>query len=128
MKILLDTCTFLWIVAGSNQLSQEASEAFQDPENQVFLSPVSAWELSLKFSLGKLPLPKPPSHFVPEQREKHLISPLVLNEDSVLMLANLPQIHRDPFDRMLICQALFEGMTLLSPDADIVRYPVRTLW
>jgi PIN domain nuclease of toxin-antitoxin system len=78
------------------------SAAIRDPNNQVFLSAVSFWEISLKHSLGKLPLPQSPAQFIPQQREKHLIAPLALDEAAVAQLGGLPALHRDPFDRMLV--------------------------
>jgi PIN domain nuclease of toxin-antitoxin system len=128
MKLLLDTCTFLWIVAGAPELSDRARIAFTTPDNEVFLSAVSAWEIAVKHGLGRLPLPAPPSDFVPEMRRRHGIAELPLSEEAVLFLGKLPANHRDPFDRMLICQATVEGLVLLTPDEQIASYPVRTLW
>jgi PIN domain nuclease of toxin-antitoxin system len=128
MNILLDTCTFLWIAAGSSELSDRAREVFATPDNDVFLSSVSAWEIAVKTALGKLPLPSPPDRFVPEVREMHGIEPLPLAEAACLLTAKLPPLHRDPFDRMLVCQAMAEAMAVLTPDPDIARYPVRTIW
>ena len=98
------------------------------PANDVFLSAVSAWEIAVKHALGKLPLPDPPSRYVPKQRASRGIAPLPLDEDAALHLSLLPELHRDPFDRMLICQALAAGMLIVTPDPEIARYPVRTLW
>jgi PIN domain nuclease of toxin-antitoxin system len=80
MKILLDTCEFLWLVSGDAKLSVMVSMAIHDPNNQVFLSAVSFGEISVKHGLGKLPLPQSPAQFIPQQREKHLIAPLALDE------------------------------------------------
>ena len=101
--LLLDTCSFLWIVANAPELSEKARTTFYDVENQIYLSAVSAWEIAVKNALGKLPLPNTPDIFVQEQRELHQIESLSLDESSTLLLPNLPQIHRDPFDRMLVC-------------------------
>lgn len=128
MRLLLDTCTFLWLTEDAPSLSAAARAAFADPDNEIFLSAVSAWEISLKHQLGKLPLPDPPHVFVPQQRELHGVAPLPLGEPAPLQLSRLPQHHRDPFDRLLICQAIAEGLVLLTPDSEIQRYPVRTLW
>lgn len=124
MKILLDTCEFLWLVSGDAKLSASVSAAIRDPNNQVFLSAVSFWEISVKHNLGKLPLPQPPAQFIPQQREKHLVASLALDESAVAQLAGLPVLHRDPFDRMLVCQALAHGLTLASSDPLIRQYPV----
>ncbi len=128
MKVLLDTCTFLWIVADAPELVSTARACFVDPENEVFLSAVSAWEIAVKHQLGRLPLPDSPAHFVPLERKRHHIEPLPLDEDAALQLDRLPVLHRDPFDRMLVCQAIVGGMVLLTPDPEIQQYPVRTLW
>lgn len=127
MKILLDTCEFLWLVSGDAKLSASVSAAIRDPNNQVFLSTVSFWEISVKHGLGKLPLPQPPAQFIPAQREKHLIASLALDETAVAQLGALPALHRDPFDRMLVCQAQAHGLILASYDPIIRQYPVTLL-
>jgi len=128
MNLLLDTCTFLWIAAGARHLSPRAREIFQDPGNDVYLSAVAAWEIAVKYALRRLPLPSPPERFVPAQREAHGIAMLALDEESVLQVHRLPEFHRDPFDRMLVCQAIVHGMTIVTPDPLIAQYPVRTRW
>jgi PIN domain nuclease of toxin-antitoxin system len=128
MRILLDTCTFLWIIGDAPELSNRARELFIDPANDVFLSAVSAWEISVKHGLGRLPLPEPPEKFIPLQRERHGIEALPLEEEATLYLNRLPSSHRDPFDRMLICQAIVHGLVILTPDELITQYPVRSLW
>ena len=128
MKLLLDTCTFLWSIEGGASISEAARAALAEPANAVYLSSVSAWEIAAKHALGKLPLPEAPERYVPGQRRARGIDPLPLDEEAALHLSRLPVLHRDPFDRMLICQALIGGLTLVTPDPDIARYPVRTLW
>jgi len=128
VRILLDTCTFLWIIGDAPELSNRARELFIDPANDVFLSAVSAWEISVKHGLGRLPLPEPPEKFIPFQRERHVIEALPLEEEATLYLNRLPSSHRDPFDRMLICQAIVHGMVILTPDELVTQYPVRSLW
>ena len=128
MRILLDTCTFLWIITAEQQLSSNARELFVDPFNDIFLSSVSSWEIVAKFTLGRLPLPEAPEKFIPTQRKLHKIESLSLQEDAALHLVKLPDYHKDPFDRMIVCQALVHGMTILTPDEAIRRYPARTIW
>ncbi len=128
MNILLDTCTFLWIAAGSPELSDTARRLYTDPDNEVFLSAASAWEIIVKHRLGKLPLPEPPHEFIKKWRSRHLIDPLPIDEESVLQLSRLPEYHNDPFDRILICQAIANSLVILTPDAHITKYPVRTEW
>ena len=128
MRILLDTCTFLWLISSDKALSRSARDAFVDPDNDAFLSTVSAWEIALKHSLGKLPLPSAPERFIPLQRERHGVASLPLEEQAILHLPKLPLLHRDPFDRALICQAIQHELTLLTPDPLITQYAVRTAW
>lgn len=128
MKLLLDSCTFLWIVADDPHLSATARAVFRDSANEAFLSVVSAWEIAVKNALGNMPLPEPADSYVPNFRKRELIEPLPLSEEMVLQVVRLPAIHRDPFDRLLICQAIAEGMAILTPDQRIRQYPVRTIW
>ena len=128
MRILLDTCTFLWMSSDAPELSSVAREHLRDPDNDVFLSAVSAWEIAIKHSLGSLPLPDRPERFVPESRAKHGIEALPLEEEAALQLVRLPNLHRDPFDRMLVCQGIVNGLVILTPDPLITQYPVPTSW
>lgn len=127
MNLLLDTCIFLWFISGDQRLPASMREAIRDPANAVHLSVVSLWEIIVKCQLGKLPLPRPPDQYIPEQRERHRIASLPLEEDSVARLRQLPPLHRDPFDRMLICQALARDFTLLTVDDKIRAYPVQVM-
>jgi len=128
MKVILDTCTFLWIITDARDLSAEARRVFSDPQNDVFLSAVSIWEIAIKIGLGRLSLPAPPDRFIPEQRSRHHIDSLPLDERAALHLMRLPALHRDPFDRMLVCQAMVHGMVIMTPDELILQYPVPTIW
>jgi PIN domain nuclease of toxin-antitoxin system len=128
LKILLDTVTFLWVVEGSERLSVEARSLFQNPDHEVFLSVVSSWEITVKHELGRLLLPERPERFVPSMREQHLIESLPLAESATLQVGKLPTLHRDPFDRMLICQAIDGGLTILTPDDLVRQYPVASAW
>jgi PIN domain nuclease of toxin-antitoxin system len=128
MNILLDTCSFLWLVADDPALSLTARRLFADPANEVYLSVASAWEIIVKHGLGKLPMPEPPHDFIKKQRIDHRIETLPLDEAAVLQLSRLPEYHKDPFDRILICQAIAGGMTILTPDRHISNYPVRVEW
>ena len=128
MKLLLDTCTFLWIIGGSAKLSQTALELFEDPGNEVYLSVASSWEMAVKSALGKLRLPAPAWRFIPTQRIAHGIESLTIDEESALQLERLPPLHNDPFDRMMVCQSIVHGLTILTPDEFISQYPVRVAW
>lgn len=127
MRLLLDTHIFLWFISGDNRLSDDHRDRIQDPGNEVWLSVASLWEIIIKYQLGKLPLPQSPESYIPFQRQRHLIASLPLDEASVAQLAKLPPIHRDPFDRMLICQALEHGMTIVTVDHIFPSYPVTIL-
>jgi PIN domain nuclease of toxin-antitoxin system len=127
MKLLLDTHIFLWYISGDKNLRAEAKDAIRDPTNQVYLSVASVWEAIIKHQIGKIVLPQHPERYLPEQRERHMISSLSVDEASVRQLARLPQLHRDPFDRMLICQALEHGLTIATVDPLIRGYPVPVL-
>lgn len=128
MKFLLDTCTFLWIITDSPELSLYAREQFISPDNDIYLSVVSAWEIAVKYALGRLPLPEPPERFIPAQRRLHGVLVLPLEEEAALHVRRLPSFHADPFDRMLVSQALVHGLIVLTPDGQISRYPIRTAW
>ena len=128
MNILLDTCSFLWLVSDSDELSLTARRLFEDPVNDVYLSVGSAWEIIIKNNLGKLPLPELPHNFIKNNRIRHRIESLPLDEAAVLQLSRLPEYHKDPFDRILVCQAIAGGMTILTPDSHISCYPVKVEW
>jgi len=128
MKLLLDTCAFLWIIRDKPEASRTARALFSDAANEVYLSSVSAWEIAVKHRLGKLPLGDVPVRYVPAERDKHGIESLHLAESDTLVLDKLPLLHQDPFDRMLICQAIANQMVILTPDPLITQYPVLTRW
>ena len=128
MKILLDTCTFLWMVTDAPELSDLSREVFVNPGNEVYLSAVSTWEIAIKHAIGRLPLPEVPEKFIPAQRKEHGVTSLALEEEATLHLTRLPEMHKDPFDRMLICQAIVQGLVILSPDELIMQYPIRCIW
>jgi len=128
MKVLVDTCTFLWMADDAPELSRQARTIVTDPDNEVYLSAASVWEIAVKHALGKLPLPEPPRQFVPSQRTLLALAALPIEETAVLALDRLPVLHRDPFDRILVCQALTHGLAIVSPDPQIQQYPVPTLW
>jgi PIN domain nuclease of toxin-antitoxin system len=127
MRILLDTHIFLWFISGDIQLSTDVRDAIREPDNEIYLSAVSVWEVIVKYQLGKLPLPECPETYLPKQRDLHQIVSLSLDENSVVQLAELPPLHRDPFDRMLICQALQNGLTIATVDSAVRAYPVSVM-
>jgi len=128
MKLLLDTCTFLWVVAQPEKLSRAALESFQDPGNVCYLSSVSTWEIGVLAGLGRLQFQEPIDRYVPRMRRLQRIRPLRLLEAATLLVGNLATHHRDPFDRMLICQALAHELTIITPDSKIAQYSVPVIW
>lgn len=126
--LLLDSCTFLWMVRTPGDLSDAARHAVVDPSRPLFLSVVSQWELLVKALAGRLPLPDDLALYVQRERQRHGIACLPLEEEVLRHLGKLPDHHRDPFDRMLIAQAIEHGLALVTPDPQIHRYPVRLLW
>ena len=127
MRLLLDTHTFIWWDSDPAQLSAVALTALRDPANTVWLSVVSVWEIVIKAQLGKLGLRLPLSHIVAQQQANGLqILPVTLPH--VLAVEGLPPIHKDPFDRLLVAQAVVEGAELVSADHVFAPYPARLLW
>jgi len=127
MRLLLDTHIFLWYVSEPHRLSPAMRAALQHLSNEVFLSVSSVWGVITKYQIGKLSLPEPPEVYLPRMRARHQILSLPLDEGSAFRLTRLPLIHRDPFDRILICQALEHGLTLVTTDPVVLRYPVPVL-
>jgi PIN domain nuclease of toxin-antitoxin system len=128
MRLLLDTCTFLWFITANERLPPDVRKIIQSPDHEVWLSAVSFWEIQVKHQLGRLSLSESPASYVPRQRKRHGIDSLALLENAVGHLTKLPDRHRDPFDRMLICQAIDHGLTIVTPDSAIHSYPVKVLW
>jgi len=128
MNLLLDTHAFLWFIAGDNRLSQTARSLIENPENQVFLSQVSLWEIAIKISLGKLTLLQPFERLIADQLRENQIQLLDIRLQHAAGVISLPFHHRDPFDRMLIAQAQAEHLTLVSEDSAITQYDVLRAW
>lgn len=128
MKVLLDTSAFLWAILNAPQLSKTAQDAISDPANQIFVSSASFWEISIKYGLGKLPLPDEPDQYLPRVRMAAGYALLPVGETEVCLVHRLPDIHRDPFDRLLIAQANCHRIVLVTNDPMITRYPVQSLW
>lgn len=127
MRLLLDTHVFLWYITADPKLPATFRAATQDPANEVYLSVASVWETVIKHQLGKLPLPGPPAEYLPRQREAHGIASLAVDEGAMSHLAALPPLHRDPFDRLLVAQALQHGLTVVTVDPDVTAYRVPLL-
>jgi PIN domain nuclease of toxin-antitoxin system len=127
MKLLLDTHAFLWYITNDPKLPRYAYDAIREKSNEAFLSVVSVWEALVKYQIGKLPLPVPADEYIEDRRDAHRIASLTLDATDVSRVLMLPQHHRDPFDRMLMCQALRHDLTIVTNDDMFGRYPVSVL-
>jgi PIN domain nuclease of toxin-antitoxin system len=128
VKLLLDTCTFLWAVSDPARLPERVAELILDERNEVYVSAASAWEIAIKAGTGRLVFRQAPDRFVREQREAAGFAALPIDEESALHVWRLPALHRDPFDRLLAAQAIVHGLTILTPDPLVTQYPARTAW
>ena len=128
MKLLLDTHTLLWFIAGSASLSASARALIEDAANEKFVSIVSVWETAIKVSIGKMLLSAPFDVLFPRQLEINGFELLPVKVEHTSVVTTLPFHHRDPFDRLLIAQAIEEKMTLVSVDAVFDGYGVSRLW
>lgn len=122
MNYLLDTHIFLWYISGDNRLRSMHRNIIEDTANSVFISSYSIWEIIIKAKLGKLSLPSPVYHFLLEQIKNHEFSVCPNNFSAFQYLEKLPDIHNDPFDRMLICQCLDLEYTFITDDGQIQQY------
>ena len=122
MNLIIDTHIFLWYISADNRLRKKYVEVISDMNNEVYLSVASVWECIIKSQLGKLILPDKPSKYIPEKRQLHQVLPLEIDEDAFTYLEELPAIHKDPFDRIIISQALQHNMKLITEDNQIKRY------
>lgn len=128
MKLLFDTHTFLWWDSQPEKLSSTVLDLCRDPDNSLILSVAAAWEIQVKTQLGKLQIRRTLNTLLAEQQRVNRLIILPVSLDHVLTLQRLPDHHRDPFDRILIAQALVEEATLLTRDRTIAQYPVVTIW
>jgi PIN domain nuclease of toxin-antitoxin system len=127
-SLLLDTCSLLWLAAEPSRLSPAAAAALGDEANALSVSDVSALEIALEWSAGKLGLPSPPRTWFESQVTTWGLSTVPLRRVDIYRATELPEHHRDPFDRLLVAQALDGGLTIVTPDAAVAAYPVATLW
>ena len=128
MKYLLDTNVFLWSNGAPERLNRQATTILSSGSSEIYLSAASSWEIAIKFSLGTLSLPSPPSQFIPDALRILSIRALEISHFHALAAGALPAHHRDPFDRMLIAQAHSEEMVLLTADKVFAKYDVETLF
>ncbi|MEM6280710.1 MAG: type II toxin-antitoxin system VapC family toxin [Chloroflexota bacterium] len=128
MRLLLDTHAFIWLESEPDKLSSDASDAITDAKNTVLLSLVNVWEIQIKIGLGKMTLNGSLPDVVARQQEKNGLILLSVTANHIYELANIGNHHRDPFDRLLIAQARYEGMALVTADPQVQAYTVTTLW
>ena len=128
MSYLIDTITFLWFITDHTGISSHAENLIQQPDNPIYLSVGSVWEMSIKVSLNRLEMPTPFNEFVDSQLIENRIALLPIRTDHTAKLISLPFHHQDPFDRLLVAQALHEGYTLISKDEVFDEYGVNREW
>ena len=128
MNLLLDSHTFIWSYDEQHKLSQIALQAMSNPANIMFLSVASAWEIQIKIMIGKFKLQDPLTDVIAEQQQINGLQILPVYLSHALYLENLPLHHKDPFDRLLISQAIVENMNLVTADPKFAKYQVNLLW
>ena len=128
MKLLLDTHVYLWLTSGTGRISAKTTRRLADPRNERFLSIASVWELAIKLALGKLELPMPLADHLARGLDDGQIALLPIAYEPAIAVTTLPHHHGDPFDRMLVAQAIHEGMAIVAADALFDRYGLRRIW
>lgn len=126
MRVLLDTHVFLWIHTEPERVGEHLG-LVEDRRNVLLVSAASSWEIAIKYGLGRLPLPEPPEHYVPERLRIIGAEALAIEHTHSLAVAALPPLHRDPFDRLLVAQAGLLDVPILTADPQVAQYPVATL-
>jgi PIN domain nuclease of toxin-antitoxin system len=128
VRLLLDTHTFLWFILDDPQLSTSVKGLIAEPDNEIAISPASYWEIAIKISLNKYSLPEPYGVFMEREIAANEFCILPIEPKHTAALTTLPFHHRDPFDRLLIAQAMVEGIPLVSNDPALDAYPISRLW
>jgi len=128
MKYLLDTMVWLWSVGPSDKIGRSGLQILANGEEQVYFSAASAWEIAIKMRLGKFHLPEAPGRYLPKRLREQGIRPLSVTQSHSLGVYDLPSHHHDPFDRLIIAQAIAEEMVILTADRMFEKYPVDVLW
>jgi PIN domain nuclease of toxin-antitoxin system len=128
MQLLLDTHTFIWFVDDDPSLSQKAKQLIEDAANTRWLSIANPWEMAIKYSIGKLTLNTPLAKYLDKNLPLHMVQLLPIQLTHLATVSTLPLHHRDPFDRLIISQAMVENLTVVSADADFDRYPIQRAW
>lgn len=128
MKCLLDTHAFIWMASSPEKLSAKARDVILDESNELWLSTASLWEMQIKCDLGKLTIELPLNELWEKAGSANDMALLKIEPSHIWRLASLPHIHKDPFDRMLVCQAQCEDLIMISRDGHIPKYDIQTLW
>ena len=128
MKLLLDTHAFIWLDLAMKKISETALAACRNPDNELYLSLVSAWEIQIKMQLKRLDLPAPLPDIIRAQQADNGLQILPIRLEHIYALTRLDPHHNDPFDRLLIAQAMSEEMKLVSIDSAFADYPVEVIW
>lgn len=126
MRLLLDTPVFLWLLSEPERLGPHL-RTVENPSHQLLLSAASSWEMAVKVGCGRLELPDDPKRYVPDRMGAIGVEPLAVEHSHALAVAELPLLHRDPFDRILVAQARHLRLRIVTADADIARYEVKTI-
>lgn len=128
MRAILDTHAFIWWVMDDPQLSSTAKTIIANHSNLLFLSVASAWEIVIKARLGKLTLPEAPEIYIPNRLKMNRFESLAIQMVHALQVTHLPDLHRDPFDRIIIAQSQVERMPIVTVDRQIMQYSVDVIW
>jgi PIN domain nuclease of toxin-antitoxin system len=128
LRALLDTHVFLWWISDDPKLPERVREIIGDGGNELHFSAASCWEIAIKAQLGKLDLPRKPDIFISEQMAVNAVQGLPVYPSHALHVFNLPPLHRDPFDRIIVAQSLLEAMPVITSDRLIAQYKVKTIW
>ena len=126
MRVLLDTHVFLWLQTEPERLGDRLA-LVEDNATTLLLSAASSWEMAIKYALRRLPLPEPPERYVPTRMRAIGAEALPIEHPHALAVASLPELHRDPFDRLLVAQATIAGIAILTADPAVAQYPAETL-
>ena len=127
MRVLIDTCVFLWMRMAPDRLAPDVREVLADRANDVLYSAVSSWEIAIKYAVGRLRLPEPPSDFVTDRIASSGLTPISVEHSHALRVASLPMHHRDPFDRLLIAQAMDMQVPIVTDDHGFDPYAIEVI-